>query len=66
MRTLKALVGNITFLDPQIDGQHVAIVELDKCQEWDVIEDDEAIEGLLAHGEAYLIPELYSGEIRYL
>ena len=66
MRKLRALVGDIVFLEEARDGEFAALVYLDQCQEIEVEDDSDAIEALLHKGEAYLIPEQYSGSIRYL
>lgn len=62
------ILGNITFLDPQIDGEHKAIVHrIDKTLEF--IDSDLAElngEKYLDNFEAYLVPSSYKGDIEYL
>lgn len=66
MRKLYAIVGHMEFLEKDRDGEEAAILDFDRCQVVEVEDDDEAIENLLNTWEAYLIPEQYTGEIRYL
>ena len=65
---VKLILGNITFLDPQIDGEHKAIVHevsgVIECPDEDTamkIGEDM----LCVACESYLVPTTYSGEIEY-
>jgi hypothetical protein len=66
MRKLYAIVGQMTFLEKDRDGEEAAILDFDRCQVVEVEDDDDSIEALLETWEAYLIPEQYNGAIRYL
>jgi len=64
---VKLLVGDFTFLDPQIDGEHKAIINevcavLD-CTNTDIAE--EIGEKLLDTYESYLVLPTYNGKLEY-
>ncbi len=64
---VKLLVGDFTFLDPQIDGEHKCIInqidDIITCPNEDIA--SETGEELLDFYESYLVIPSYSGEIEY-
>ncbi len=65
--SVKLLVGNFTFLDPQIDGEDKTIIHeilgVFECRDEDHA--SEMGEELLEEFESYLVPSVYGGEIIY-
>jgi hypothetical protein len=63
----KLLLGQITFFDPQIDGEHKAIIHrIDEVIEYP--NEDIAMENgeeLLDFYESYLVLGTYTGELEY-
>jgi hypothetical protein len=66
-KKFKVLVGDFTFLDPQIDGEHKCIINevqgVLTCTNEDIA--NETGEKLLEMYESYLVLPSYGGEIEY-
>lgn len=64
---VRVYLGRMTFLDPQIDGEHKAIIHsIDKVILCDTEETaSEVGERMLDVCESYFIPSLYRGEVEY-
>lgn len=61
----KVIVGNITFLDPQIDGEHKAIIN-EVGGIYHIVGEDKANqvgEDMLKYFDSYLVLPSYKGEI---
>ncbi len=59
------ILGDITFLDPIIDGEHKAIINrIDEIKVFVTVEQAEKYgEEQLDNFESYLVPQSYKGEI---